>query len=306
MLHSLARRVNKASFTSNVDRVEILDDGKLRVTEGFLPLVRANDLDSFDKIMVRAGGTMMRSVPGRSTVKIELCQPDGGTQFAFLKRYKPEYLSFWKKLLRFLHWPGSDDEAMHEWRMLHRLKEAGFPVAQSLSAGSETNWGVATRSFVMTAEVASVSADKYLATCPSPQRKLLACRVAELARRFHGEGFVHRDFYLAHVLVSPGTNDFHLFLLDLQRVNQPGVFGGRLRVKDLASLAYSALKAGASTTLLMRAFKAYLAKPKLGESDRRLFRRVQRRIRWLTRRRPRHDKDFVQLGERTNAGKTGG
>ena len=275
---------------------EMLDQGKLHIATGFTALLRAQGLDTFKNIMERKGGETVRSVPGRSTVKIELQWPDGAKQIAFLKRYEPEYLSNVGRLLRFIHWPGAGDEATREWRMLHALKAGGFQVAQPVASGRESSLGIITRSFVMATEARGTPADRYLKTCPISERQLLAVSVANLARRFHTAGFVHRDFYLAHVFVSSHESEFDLVLLDLQRVGRPVLFRERLRVKDLGSLAYSALKAGASMALLMRGFKTYLAVGELRNGDKKLFRRIQRRVRWLTRRWPKHDHRFVQLG----------
>jgi hypothetical protein len=88
-------------------------------------------------------------------------------------------------------------------------------------------------------------------------------------------------------------------LIDLQRLARPCCCAERWVVKDLAALAYSSLKAGATRLDLAAAFKEYRAGARLGEGDRRLARKVLKRIAWLRTRRPRHDTDFEQLGERT-------
>src|SRR4029453_15975782 len=87
---------------------QAMDDGRLLGNVEFVFFLRAAGLDTFEKIMAHPGGTVIRSVPGRSTVRIELRQNSGASQVVFLKRYEREYLTFGKKLLRFLRWPGAD------------------------------------------------------------------------------------------------------------------------------------------------------------------------------------------------------
>jgi len=292
--------VNKAPFTSNVDRVEILDDGKLRVTEGFLPLLRANGLHSFDKIMACSGGTMMRSVPGRSTVKIELPRPDGGTQVAFLKRYEPEYLSSGKKLLRLLHWPGADDEALHEWNCIRVLRDAGFNTAALIAVGQERGAGIVRRSFLLTAEIAGgIAAHDYVRTLKVKARRELALQIADLARRFHGAGFAHKDHYLSHIFIVPSgspTTAPDYYYIDLQRLIRPRLFQTRWVIKDLAVLGYSALLSGATRADLMRFCHAYFQRSRLTADDRRLIRSVMSRVNGLRQRRPKYDVIWDQPG----------
>ncbi len=318
MLHSLARRVNKisrvnvgttppltpprrgVSASQNVDRVEILDDGKLRVTESLLPLLRANGLDRFDKIMALTGGTMMRSVPGRSTVKIELRQPDGGTQVAFLKRYEPEYLSSGKKLLRFLRWPGADDEALHEWNSIRTLRACGFNAATPIAVGQERPAGIVRRSLLLTAEIAGgVAAHNYARTLESKARRELALQIADLTRQFHGAGFAHKDHYLSHIFVVPSESPAaapNFYYIDLQRLIRPRVLRRRWIIKDLAVLGYSAQLSGATHVDVMRFCRSYFQKRRLSADDRRLIRSVMSRVNALHQRTPKYDVIWDQPG----------
>ena len=55
-----------------------LDDGRMLVAAEYLDLLRSNGLMAFGAVMQLESGKMMRSVPGRSTVRIELHRPRGG------------------------------------------------------------------------------------------------------------------------------------------------------------------------------------------------------------------------------------
>jgi heptose I phosphotransferase len=146
-----------------------------------------------------------------------------------------------------------------------------------------------TRSFLITREIAgALEGHTYAAQLRGLERSRFLRRVAELARRFHEAGFVHKDFYLGHVLVAPGTGAPALFLIDLQRVVKPCCFRTRWVTKDLGALAYSALKAGVTRAELLRSYLTYGAHPELGAAEKRAARRILRRVVRLRRHRPKH------------------
>lgn len=267
------------------------------MTVEFCPLLQAYDLDTFEKIMASPAGEIIRSFPGRNTVRLELKHPGGGVGRFYLKRYERGYLSTWRLLLRTLRWPGADDEAMREWKAAAALRIEGFNTALPVAVGQERTAGVVTRSFVMTNEIPDgVCAHDAVPTFTTAQRRAFARQLGGLARRFHAAGFVHKDFYLYHVFVAPAaarTSDFNLFLIDFQRVVKPVVFKARWRVKDLAALAYSALKVGVPRTDLARFFKIYRGDGPIRPGDKSLVRRILKRVRWLNQRQPKHDKPLI-------------
>ena len=283
-------------------KAESIDDGRMTVTVDFLPLLRANGLDSFEKVMAMTDGKVFRDFPGRRTVRLEL-NHDGGAQGIFLKRYESHYLSPARKWLRRLHWPGAEDEALREWRVIHEVRSRGIPTATPVAFGQQTAGSPAMRSFLMTAEIPrAVEGIAWAEQLPAPERRRFLLRVANLGRRFHATGLVHKDFYLGHILVSTlgsgsgqwaketlGTDGPELFLIDLQRAVRPCCFHDRWVEKDLGALAYSMYNAGASWTDLLRCHLAYCGKPGLDKPEKRVVRAVLRRVAWLRTRQPRHD-----------------
>lgn len=268
----------------------VLDQGRVTVATDFLATLKRCSLDTFDAVMRLQGGRIARNFPGRQTVRIELTQPDGAPLGVYLKRYTPEYLSPLRKLLRLVRWPGTEDEAMQEWRALRALREIGIPVAEPLAIGQEISGGIVTRSFLMTREIPStVEGGKWLEALAPSQRREFLKRIATMARRFHGAGFVHKDFYIGHVLVSNAGTTSELFLIDLQRVVQPRWLHRRGLVKDLGAMAYSALNSGASASQLLRAYLDYRGVKKLGAEDKSIARAALARVAWLRTRRPKHD-----------------
>lgn len=239
-----------------------------KVDPALVALLREHGLDAFDKSMACSTGTVVRSVPGRSTVRIQI-----GDQVAYLKRYQPPYYSWWRQLL------GLDNEAQHEWEMIHTLRSHGFNAATPIACGRQGN-----SSFVMTLEIpGGVPADKHFRTLTGAERNKFIKQVAELTRRFHGAGFIHKDYYLSHIFVGGDQ----LYLIDLQRVRGPGNFHERWRIKDLGALAYTLQLAGASDDELTELL-----------GDNKQARLVMARVHALHARGPKYDVIWDRPGER--------
>jgi hypothetical protein len=275
------------------------DGGTLFVRPEFVPALRASGLDTFERVMGHRDGRIMRSVPGRSTLRIELKHPEGAS-VAYLKRYEREYLSPARKLLRFLHWPGAGDEAMHEWNALGLLRFQGFNTADPIAVGQRRSGGLVERSFLLTAEISGgVAAHDYARTLGARARRELVMRIADLTQRFHAAGFAHRDCYLSHIFVVPtlrANSDPRLYLIDLQRLFRPRCFRERWVVKDLGALGYSARVAGATRADLLCFFKRYFGIARLSALDRARISKIMVRIDALQRRRPKHDVIWDQPG----------
>ena len=270
-------------------KTETLDEGRLTVAAEFSPLLAASGLDSFDKIMALPGGTVARDFPGRRTVRLELKTPHGGVQGIYLKRYEPHYLSGWGRLLRLCRWPGSEDEALREWLAIQQVAAAGIRTARPIAVGQWRSGGIVTRSFLMTAEIpGAVEGHLHAEGLAATERRRFLAHVAEMARRLHEAGLVHKDFYVGHVLVTPNPSGAELFLIDLQRVVKPWLLFSRWVAKDLGALGYSMFNAGATYTDLLRTFLAYRQSATLGEAEKCQARKVMRRILRLRRRQPRH------------------
>jgi hypothetical protein len=269
--------------------VGTLDHGRITVAEGFLPLLTANGLDSFERVMALSGGKVFRDFPGRQTVRLELATAGGGSRAVFLKRYETGYLTPVGRWLRRLHWPGAEDEALREWRMIQEVASLGIRTATPVALGQKTPGGAATRSFLMTAEIPeAVEGIAWAERLPARERRRFLVRVAELARQFHEAGLVHKDFYLGHFLVSPAASGPELFLIDLQRATRPCCFRSRWVTKDLGALAYSMYNAGGSRSDLLRCHLAYSGQTGLDGAGKLQAQAVWRRVAWLRTRQPKH------------------
>jgi hypothetical protein len=300
----------------------LLDGGRLRVNEAFLPALEAAGLTSLDAIMAFRAGESYRDVPGRLTVRAELADPAGVRIAVYIKRYS---CVPWKTRLARLLAPGEPDSfAMAEGKSIVRLQDAGIATMRIVAIGEEVSGrGLSERSCLITQEVPdAIQADMYCEAEFGPaapgrgtsaKRRLIRA-IADLARRFHGARFTHRDFYLCHILVRSkseqmGSDAFSgrmekgshpisnerrgpekvpdtfsgLHLIDLQRVqcHRRGV-PERWVVKDLAALLFSSMPSAAThirspvftRTDRMRFAREYFGTRRLSPEVKRLIRRV--------------------------------
>lgn len=99
------------------------------------------------------------------------------------------------------------------------------------------------------------------------KRKLIE-RVANMAKQLHQHGLNHRDLYICHFLLEmsdqgewPDPSDFHLYLIDLHRVQIRPKTPRRWQLKDVAALHFSSHDAGLSRTDRLRFIKSYTGLP---------------------------------------------
>lgn len=252
----------------------------IEITPEFERVLRSNGLETFDKFLALPATNIVRAVPGRSTLRIQLPGFVG-----YLKRYEPGYLTPAKKLLRLLRWPGADDEAAREWRKIHLLRQHDFLTATPVALGRRGD-----ASFLLQQEIAGgVPADEYLQQLTTPKRWQLLPQIGRLARRLHDAGFIHKDLYLKHIFVVERDNGWDLFLIDLQRVLGPRRHRRRWYVKDLGALAHSArARAQCTRSDLLRMYRAYAGVDKLQRADKLFIGKIWRRVQRLRQRPPKY------------------
>jgi heptose I phosphotransferase len=121
---------------------------------------------------------------------------------------------------------------------------------------------------------------------------------ADLLRRFHAAGFIHRDLYLSHVfLKAGGRGDVSLTLIDLQRVLHRPWRRRRWTTRDLAQLHFSTPSMAVSPRDRLRFLKRYLGNARLhAPATRRLVRSIERRAARFARREQRRARAAASSG----------
>ena len=162
--------------------------------------------------------------------------------------------------------------AGNEWRALERLAALGVDTMRAVAFGERGSNPARRQSFIVTEELApTISLEDFCrdwrAVPPaSTFKRALIRRVADMARRMHGGGVNHRDFYICHFLlhlpVDAGAPC--LSLIDLHRAQVREQTPRRWRDKDLAALYFSALDIGLTKRDGLRFLKTYFARPLRG------------------------------------------
>ena len=172
------------------------------------------------------------------------------------------------------------DEARSEWENHRMLMAAGFRVPQPAVGGLLRDG----RALFSTVRLHGLHPmDDVWATL---DRRRAVQAVADLVRRLHACGLVHKDLYLCHLFVR--KRGAEITLIDLARVTRTR--SRRLRVKDLAALVHSA-RGLFSRTDLMRGLRRY-------GGDRRLARAVWKKAERMARHTPRNVRDGTHVPHR--------
>ena len=169
------------------------------------------------------------------------------------------------------------DEARREWENHQRLLGTGWRVPQPAVGGILSDG----RGLFSTVRLDGLHPVDDV--WPTLDRRRAVRAIADIARRLHACGLVHKDLYLCHLFVAKGGEE--LTLIDLARTER--TTSARLRVKDLAALLHSA-RGFLSRTDLMRGLKRY-------GGDKRLARRVLKKAAKMARHVPRNVRDGTHV-----------
>lgn len=209
-------------------------------------------------------GEIFRELEGRRTLRTSI----GGRGY-FVKIHRGVGWTEIAKNLLSLRLPVLG--AANELAAIRRLEQLGVSTMRAVAFGERGIDPAQRHSFIITEELApTVSLEDYcrdwLRHPPRPAlKRALIQRVAEMARRMHGGGVNHRDFYLCHFLLHleppPTPNAFRLSLIDLHRAQVRARTPCRWRDKDLAGLYFSASAIGLSDRDKLRFLRTYFARP---------------------------------------------
>jgi heptose I phosphotransferase len=224
--------------------------------------------NTFDWLM-NVEGKVHRAVKNRRTVEFVI----NGRRY-FIKAHRG---AGWREVMKNLVYGRAPIiSAEPEWRAIEKLNRAGISTPAVVGKGLRGKAPANVESFVVLTALQNMISLEDLTRDwrgATGQRRVLLKRtllrnIADIARRMHGAGMNHRDFYLCHFLVrdrdwsTPGTGDpADLTLIDLHRVQIRERVPERWLIKDLGGLLFSALDACLTRRDLLRFIEAYRQKP---------------------------------------------
>lgn len=255
----------------------------------FLFALQQAGLTNIDRIFALSGEAVNPKKMAAYRSRLFFHLPDG--RGIFLKRFDhPSRLAqlraWWEHRKRL-------PMAFYDRWLNEKLTALGINVPTVVAWGWARHGWFEQRSFVMLAQLPNaVSFEQRLPDCFADGgefalRKQFIANVAEMVRRLHSAGFVHRDLYLCHLFWDATGK---VYLIDLNRVIQPLIGRGRYVIKDLAQLHFSSPKGAISAADRLRFFKHYRQTERLTASDKRLARQIDRKARRIAARECRHNR----------------
>lgn len=200
---------------------------------------------TFDDFMALNGFTV-RAAANRKTMRVSIKD-----RSYFVK----QHLSVgWKEVVKnYLSGKRPVIGAMTEVQAIQTVSALGIHTTPIAAYGVKGRFAPTQHSFLLTEDLGDiVSLDDICKTWimnppTQEQRQVILIAVAKLAKRFHGAGLSHRDFYLCHIALQRNviiSTDTEFYLLDLHRVLHHQPIHGNVVRKDIAGLMFSCMDYG--------------------------------------------------------------
>jgi hypothetical protein len=231
------------------------DRSSFHVDAAYELLLREVGLDG-DSVFTDARIHVWRSLPDRENATLDHVRADGEKIRLHVKRYPP----------------AAGFMAEQEIAGYRLSQNANVPAAPIIAHGRRGDGS----SFIILEDLAGFTpADKLIAGGFPFDRLLNA--TADLAALLHNQQLHHRDLYLCHFMIKPGTGLVDAKLIDMARVSRMKSVFTRRRwvVKDLAQFWYSTLSLAVTDSQRMQWLERYCVVRKI--SSDRLLGSIQRK-----------------------------
>lgn len=270
--------------------------GRILMDERMGPWLERAGLKSLDDVFRYGAGESMPK-PGlaahRDRIRIAMTDGSGANKTFYLKRYRRAPLK--EQIERMRECGLKSSSGLREMRFIRKLALLGIPTMRWVACGQRMRGVLEQRSFGITEAIEGDSLEHLAARARSDpsavpawtERREIILQLALLTRLLHQSALFHRDLYLSHVFLSRNAGgEVVLHLIDLARMIERRRNRQRWRIKDLASLDYSAPHPLITRADRLRFLYDYLSAR--GRSK-RVVRRLIRSIRRRTKRIARHD-----------------
>jgi len=244
--------------------------------------------DAFDEAQ-RLVGEVVREKEGRQTIRCEIAGE------VFYRKFHSGV--GWREILKnWLSLRAAVVDASNEWLAIEKVKALGVSTLEAVAYGRKGRNPATRKSFLITRELkGALSTAEFTSGWPEAPpsfalRLAMIARMAWIARQIHEHGINHRDLYLCHFLldISSGienlsAKNLDFYLVDLHRAQIREQVPRRWRVKDVASIYFSALDIGLTRRDVLRFLRAYYQRPlrTVLRTEARFLRQVERRARKL-------------------------
>ena len=219
--------------------------------------------DTFEYIM-NIEGDIYRQMDGRRTLRFDLA----GRSW-FLKAHSGiGWREIFKNLLQ-LRLPVTG--ARPEWRGIKKLQSLAIETMPLVAYGQRGLNPACMHSFVVTEDLTGTESLETVSASWDPAgadlglKRVMIERIAHIARTLHYNGVNHCDFYLAHFLLKARNADItdnpHLYVIDLHRMQLRHRTPRRWVIKDLAALFFSSMDAGLTRRDMYRFMVLYSDMP---------------------------------------------
>jgi UDP-glucose:(heptosyl)LPS alpha-1,3-glucosyltransferase len=261
---------------------------RMETRAAYRPELKGLGFDRFERVMTYPNGQPYKENRYRSVVRIG----EGDGPALYLKRYKrrPPLREFLAPFLRGT-WPLSGGRK--EWLNALRLQALGIPSLEAVAWGERVRWLMLDQeSFFVSAEIEGAERlsdflrKRYHSPLTRPEieeKRGLIRQLASLTARLHEAHLHHRDLYLNHIFLReevPGH--FHLFLIDLHRVEHRGRLSWRWRTKDLAALNFTAEGMPLTRTDRLRFYQWYRQSGRLDGRDKVVIQVIHRKAKRIS------------------------
>ena len=248
------------------------------MNKSFAELLRRHQWETFAAVWAHTADAAVAKKMRTDRITLRFKLDDNGTQRAFyIKRHvRSSWKECIKPLLR-LTWPILG--ARNEWRAILDFHEVGLATMTPVALGeSGVNSFLITEALENCVKLSEINANYVDGASIDDLRIRLIRDVARIARKMHGAGMHHQDFYLGHLMQSQ-SNAGIIYVIDLGRVQKQAQLSRRWIVKDLAQLDFSAQ---VSPRERLRFLREYLGR-RLAGSDRSLVADIQTKAEAIAR-----------------------